>query len=180
MKELKLTRSLLSGYYVSIMVSFFLFQLIKEPIVNIWTTWFMSFLKSVFKIDATSRGIAWLSLLFICFVIVFIVRRFVVEVLNLYADDESYTNWEVGFLTLLVLGFFIYTVNQVFSQPMPSEWFPEFAVKLFGGQSNTNSVFTYTVEDRNVWTIVPWLWTVGPLAFMYFRTIASKFQTGAK
>jgi hypothetical protein len=179
MKELKLSRSLLSGYYVSVMISFFLFQLIKDPIVTIWTTWFMSFLKSVFKIDSASTGIAWLSLVFICFVLVFIIRRFVVEVLNLYSEDQPYKNWEAGFLGFLVLGFFIYTVNQVFNQPMPSEWFPDFVIKLLGGQS-TSSLVSYTIEDRNVWTIVPWLWTVGPLAFMYLMTIASKFQTGAK
>jgi hypothetical protein len=180
MKELKLTRSLLSGYYISVMISFFLFQLIKEPIVNIWTTWFMSFLKSVFKVDAASRGVAWLSLIFICFVIVFIVRRFVVEVLNLYSDDEKYKPWESGLLALLIFGFYIYVVNQVFDQPMPREWFPDLVIKLLGGTATGISLVTGSTEDRNLLTIVPWLWTIGPLAFMYVRTITSKFQTGDK
>ena len=178
MKELKLTRSLLSGYYVSVMIGFFLFELIREPIVSIWTTWFVSFLKSIFGIDATTTGMSWLALLFVCFVIVFMIRRFIVEVLNLYSNDEDYNEGEKVILLLLILGFFIYVVNSVFRQPMPSGWFPDVVIMLFGGQSDTSSVLNSTVEGRNTWTIVPWLWTIGPVAFMYFRTIAAKFKTG--
>ncbi len=180
MKELKLNRSLLSGYYVSILISFFLFQLIKESIVNLWTTWFISFLAAAFKINATTSGATWLSLVFICFIVVFVIRRFVVEVLNLYSDNESYKPWESGVLLILVAGYFIYVVNKVFSQPMPSAWFPDFLVKLLGGNGEGIEVVALSVEEKNAWTIVPWLWTIGPVAFMYFRTIASKFKSGEK
>lgn len=180
MKEFKLSRSLLSGYYVAILASFFLFQLLRDLIVTVWTVWFVSVLKALFNIDATSKGPAYISLLLICFLIVFLIRRFVIEVVDLHASNENNTNSENWVLLFLVFGFFIYTVNQVFTQPMPTEWFPEVVIKFFGGEANSLINVPATPEDKNTWTIIPWLWTIGPLAFMYVRTIASKFTDGDK
>jgi len=178
MKEFKLGRSILSGYYVAVLISFFLFQLLKEPIVSTWTTWFVSALKEVFKIDATSRGPAWLSLVFICFLIVFIIRRFVVEILDLHSSKDNSPAWENVVLGFLILGFFFYTINKVFDQPMPKEWFTDPFIKFLGGQSTDMN--NLPITEKNTWTIVPWLWTVGPLVFMYIRTIASTFKNGDK
>lgn len=181
MNEFKLNRSLLSGYYVAIMISYFLFKLLKEQIVSVWTIWFLSFLKSVFKINATTNGYTWLSLIFICFIVTFIIRRFVVEVLDLHSSNKEGSDWENTVLAFLIFGFFIYTTNQIFSQPMPREWFPEIIIKLFGGDQNTlGGLATASIEERNTWSIVPWIWTIGPLAFMFTRTLAAKFKSGEK
>lgn len=171
LKEFKLSRGLLSSYYIAAIFSFFLFQLpmVKEVIKGT-ATWLISALKVAAGIEISNTS-AWLTLFLVCFCITFAMRRFVVYPLGFYINDEGAPTWELIALALLVLGFYIYLLNQVFiDQPMPASW-PRFLLRLLDGYKNTFSVATpATIEERNTWAVVPWFWLVGPLTFMYVRT----------
>ncbi len=173
MAEFKLSRGLLSAYYIAVLISYPLFRLIKDSI-NVWVTWLISAIKV--STGATLQGNAplWLSLFFVCFAITFLIRKFIVQPLGFYINDEGATNVELWVTLFLILGAYIYFINQVFSQPMPTE-LPVWIMKLVDGYKHTFVTTSVTsIEENNTWVIVPWLWNIAPIAFMYFNVRLKK------
>ena len=169
MGEFKLTRGLLSAYYISVLISYPLFNLMKDVIIG-WVTWLVSVIKVTTGATLQGNGPLWFSLFFVCFAITFLIRKFVVQPLGFYINQEGGNNVELILLLLLVLGSYIYFLNQVFTQPLP-EW-PVWLLKLVDGYKHTYMVTQVSgVEERNAWVFVPWLWNLGPIAFMYFRVL---------
>jgi hypothetical protein len=137
------------------------------------STWLVSFVKVFFNLSVNNTS-AWMSLFVVCFAITFVLRRFVVEPMGFYISEEGAPGWELAVLLVLVLGFYIYMLNQNFDQPMPETW-PKNLLKLLDGYKHTYTPTATSIEERNTWLIVPYFWTITPLAFMYFRT---KLRTG--
>ena len=171
--EFKLSRGLFSSYYIAGIFSYFLFELTKEWIISL-TTWVINVVETElgYKVNNPST---WLFLFFVCFLITFLIRRYIVYPLGFYINEEGAPTWELIVLGCLVFGSYIYLLNQVFDQPMPSNW-PKQLLKLVDGYKNTFSVSqtNQSLVERNTWAIVPWLWTVGPILFMIARTKLSK------
>jgi hypothetical protein len=168
MKEFKLTRRLLSSYYIAALFSFLFFQMLPAPIQGI-TTWLISALKVSVGVSVNNTS-TWFALFFVCFAITWAIRVIIVEPLGFYINDEGAPFWELIILTLLVLGFYVYLLNQVFDYPMP-ETLPKFVLQAVDGYKNTYVVTSAgSIEERNTWAIVPWLWNFGPITFMYVRT----------
>ena len=171
MKEFKFGKSLLSAYYISILVSFFIFAVSKEIIGSI-SSWILSFFAVMFGFKAQGNGLLWTWLFIVCFLILILIRKFVVEKLDFFAKDEFEKSWQIWIFGMLILGFFIYIINLSFpSQPMPSDWWPEWLIRFFGGYKNTfPDKFVLSVEEKNFWQIVPYIWHLGPISFLYFTS----------
>lgn len=174
MQEIKPSKPLFSAYYIASLISFFVFQL--QFIENIITTiagWLISFLAYFTGANLRGNGPLWASLFFTCLFFTFLIKKYIVVPLGFYIKEESAKSWEDWALGFIVLGFYIYLLNIIFSQPMPL-W-PVWFVRLLGGYRNTYlEDYTRTIEEQNVWSILPWLWHLGPIAFMYVRTILYK------
>ncbi|MEM1312772.1 MAG: hypothetical protein AAGF07_04915 [Patescibacteria group bacterium] len=172
-----INRQKLAGWYISIIISFFVFNLAKELIVNVFSDWTASVLIIILNNNLSDTFISWAALFIVCLAIVWLVEWTVVEALNFLPDNEDYSWLSLGVLFALTLGSFLYILNSVFDQPMPQEIFPDMLAKFLGGNSTNSSSFPDSVEDNNVLTLSPWLWTLGPLVFIWIKTIASKFET---
>lgn len=173
MKDLKLSRSLLSSYYVSAIFSFFLFQLIHDQVIA-WTSWVLITLNTAFGWVVSGDGPIWFALFLMCFGITTLIRQLIVMPLGFYNDNESARNWELWVLLLLILGFYIYLLNNVFqSQNMPPE-LPAWFVRLVGGTRGSTLLSAQAFQESNTWTIIPWLWNIGPIAFMYYIHLKNK------
>lgn len=168
MGEFKLTRGLLSAYYIAVLISYPLFNLIQD-LINSWVTWLVSATKVATGISLQSSGQLWLALFFVCFVITAIIRKFVVQPLGFFINDEGAPTWELWVTLFLVLGAYVYFLNQIFAQPMPKEW-PIWLLKLVDGYKNTFFVTSSDSAENQTWVIVPWLWNIAPITFMYVRT----------
>jgi hypothetical protein len=169
MNNFKLNRKVLSSYYVAVLISFFLFQLISpffaDGVVNI-----AGLLGDWFNGDFRNNGRLWLVLLGSAIVLAVIIRQFIVEPLGLFIDNEE-SGWEAFVLTILILGFYIYILNQNFTYSMPQDWWmPTWLIRLLGGYRNTFTPFISQAEYVEPWFLIKWLWYLGPIGFLYVRT----------
>ncbi len=171
MKEFKFSKSLLSAYYVASLVSFFLFQVARGLISQI-AAWVLSFLSVILGFKVQTNGPLWLALFGVCLIITLLIRKFIIEKLDLFVKDEFAKSWQIWVFGLLVLGFFIYIINLSFpSQPMPNDWWPKWFIRFLGGYKNSYpEEFVLSVEENNLWSIVPWIWHLGPIAFLYISS----------
>jgi hypothetical protein len=166
--DLKPTRKTFSSYYIASIFAFFLFQLIPNAIIK-WSNWIASSLTTIFKVDLQDNNKLWLVFFVTTFFITFLIRRFLVQPLGFFISDEGAPYWELFILFFIVLGFNIYLLNQVFSQPMPTGWMPQGLIYFLDGGKNTYTSSS-DVAVKNTWSFVPWFWHIFPLAFMFVRT----------
>jgi len=167
--DFKPSRKTLSSYYIAAIFSFFLFQLISDLVIK-WSNWIASVLTTTARLDVQGDGtLLWLVFFFTTFIFTFLIRRFVVQSLGFYIDTEGAPYWELIILFFIVFGFDIYLLNQVFSQPMPTQLFPQPLIYFLDGGRNTFPTGN-NVAISNTWSFVPWFWNIFPLVFMYVRT----------
>ncbi|MEI6728294.1 MAG: hypothetical protein WCK98_01500 [bacterium] len=167
--DFKLRRKILSTYYIAVVFSYFIFRVIA-PFITTWVRESARFLTQNTTFNFIESGRFWLFFLFFCFIITFLIRRFVVEPLGFFIEEEGDdTWWENVIMAILILGLYIYLLNQLFTFPMP-EWTPEWLARLLGGYKNTFLAFSSQTEEQLSWPILPWIWYIGPIVFMYFRT----------
>jgi len=168
--EFKVSRGLLSSYYISAIFTFFMFQIpLAEDLIRNVSSWLINALEVLFGFTIDIGGI-WIVLFLVCFFFTSMLRRFVVYPLGFYINDEGAPAWELIVLTALILGFYTYLLNQVFTEPMPLQT-PEPILRLVDGYDNTyRAVGPQSSQEAITWSIVPWFWYFFPLAFMYVRT----------
>lgn len=162
MRDIRLTREFLSSYYVAILIFSSIFGSLKwfKETVGDLQFWLNSFVETFIE-NANGSWVPWLCLFLACFAIVSLIRKFVVMPLGLYVKEEGAVSWELAVLTFLVFGSLLYYLNIYFKQPMPAD-LPETFVKLFGGYHGNISY-----QEAKVWSVVPYIWTLGPILFMY-------------
>ncbi len=155
MNELQLNRRLLSAYFISILFSTLLFRLsFFRGLIRKGRDVMESFITNLTN-QNVSELISWISLISVCFLIVFTIKRFIVEPMGLYMDaDEDLTRLESGILLILIAGSLIYYVNIYFGQSMPSNS-PEIIQSLLVG------------EGGKYESLIPVLWNIGPLVYLY-------------
>lgn len=167
MKELQVSKSLLSAYFFA---SVFFYYLISNlsPLGELVTKiqwWIFDFINTADTQKATAdmqAWLPWLTLFLASFVLIFIIKNFIVEPMQIHLNDSYAQPVELAVLAIFSFGAVVYLVNTSFPlQLMPSVT-PDWVVKLFGGISESVTRF----ESRK-WDFVPWLWTVGPLVYIY-------------
>ncbi len=168
-----MTPRLVSSYYISILFATVLFQLDAiRWLVSSIHEWIASSLQAITTITIP-YWVYWFLMLFAAFLIITLLKIFIIDPLELHANDSDTRNWQVWLFAFLVLGLFIYILNLNFSQPMPSE-FPGFVVKIFQGSRNTPGVEINSVAESNFYSIFPWIWQLGPMMFMYYYANQAK------
>jgi hypothetical protein len=166
-KNFKIDRKVLSSYYIAVVFAYFIFVVFGKMVTDSVLT-FGKFLGENFGFDFVENGRFWWFFIVVCFLFITFLRGAVVEPLGYFVDTDTEPTWETIIFSFLVFGFFIYLVNQAFGLPMPKN-IPVWAVKLFGGYKNTYLPLDYRPEAEVGWSLVPYLWYLAPIAFMYVR-----------
>lgn len=173
--EFKISRGLLSSYYIAAIFTYFFFQLpmITNLVLGV-ATWLISFVTVTASTSVADSNV-WYFLFFVCLCITTLIRRLIVHPLGFFINDEGAPAWELGVLTALILGFYIFLLNQVFiDTPMPSN-IPTLLVRAVDGYYNSYQMNSQTtLEVRNTFAIVPWFWYIAPISFMYVKTLLMK------
>ncbi len=159
--DFSFSRKTLSSYYIASLISILLFRLINGQIIR-WSNFVGKMISSAFENPIDSVGESWLVFVFSCFIITLLIRRIIIQPLGMYIKEEDAPGWELLILFILVFGSYLYNLNQIFTQPMPT-WVPGFLVRLVDGVK---------VGEAQLipWFFVPWLWDLGPILFMFTRT----------
>lgn len=167
MKELQFGKSLLSGYFFASVFFFFIASNLP-PVTKFLTQlhwWIYDVVRTADTQNATADMQTWLpwSTLFLaCFLMIFLMKNTLVEPMGFTLPDSYTPPAELVVLMLLVFGSLIFFVNNIFpAQLMPSVT-PDIVVKLFGGISES-----VTRTESEAWSFVPWVWTIGPLIYIY-------------
>jgi hypothetical protein len=164
---------LVSSYYVAILFATVLFQLEGlRWLVTVLHSWLANTLQTLTTFPIQG-WIYWLVLLIAAFIIVTILKIFIIDPLELHANDADSRGWQVYFFAFIVLGLFIYILNLNFSQPMPSE-IPGFIIKMLEGSRNTPGAEISSSAEGNFYSIFPWIWQLGPIIFMYYYANEAK------
>ena len=174
MPGIKVNKIILSAFYIATIFSFLFFQLLEPIIINV-TAWAIGLVQLAFNVRFAGDGPLWLALVLVCFILTNIIRKLITEPLGFYVNEEGATGGEIVFLTILVAGFFIYILNQIFiTVPMPRDWFPEWFIRSFDGWREVGGARP-TGTNRAVWAIVPWIWHIGPIGYLYYIFLKSNY-----
>ena len=154
-----------SEFYIATLFAFFLFQLLRGPI-QMLATWIKSSLDVLINVNINNTGNQWLFLVGLCVLLTLMIRMLLIEPLGLNIKNESQSGWETFLTAFFVFGFFIYTINLNFTQPMDSKW-PDLFIKLTYGWPNLYGNISMKGSEMTFLQIVPWLWIVGPMVCFY-------------
>lgn len=169
MKTFKPTRLFITSFYVASLVSFYIFRLIPELLFT-WTQWAISVFVNVFQFEAIGETSVWWALLLVCMSITFIIRKFVIEPLGFYVNGQASSGAELAILSVLCLGFYFYSFNTLFPEYVMPDTFGFFRTAL--GDSNNY----LSIEGRNSWAIIPWIWYIGPIGYMFSMYLRSEMS----
>jgi len=172
---LKFDRATLSAFYIATWFSFILFgQLLKEQLSQLADIFYNFFARDV-QLQVNPSSLFWYSIFLAAFLVTFLLTFFVTKPLGIYMNNSSSAMWVDVVFFFLVVGFFVYVVNQSIQQPMPSEIPPQI-VRFLGG---VESVSTRTVSP--VWSnIAAPFWVLSPisLVFLISRVKSAKQEEG--
>jgi hypothetical protein len=182
MPKISFTWKFFSSYYISTLIVFFLIQV--KIIANIITSisyWLINFISVSGYKDAISDNKVWLILWACVVIFTFLLQTYVIQPLGFYIDKEDRLGgWDriAGFV--LLFGTQIFLINKVFDQPMPPNFVPippawnVNLIRLLGGFENTFANSKETEADKFLWQVRDIFWNIGPIAFMYIKTILIK------
>ncbi len=180
-KEFILNRHFLTGYYVAILISQHVLDLMKDFIVKDLTPWIDNFLKVAVGYDAAIKGTSWFLFALVCFLVVLAVKKIIVEMLDMTSSSSESIRNEVILGSILLVGFFFYTINTTFAEyfiptfgrisPLRSmpEWIPDIIRKALYDPG------TPVAAGNKFWGFFPVLWTLGPALLMVYIEVQKKF-----
>jgi hypothetical protein len=184
-REFQLNRQFITGYYVAILISQHVFGLTKDFIAKDLTPWIDNLLKVTIGYDAGVKGTSWFLFTFVCFLVVWGVKK-VVELLEMTSDSNESIRNEVILGVILLLGFFFYTINTTFVEffepvigrlallkTMP-EWIPDFVRRALSDPG------TPIAPGNRFWGVFPFVWTLGPLFLMVYMEFQKRFHFEVK
>ena len=159
-----------SSYYISVLLSYFFLRLpiFKELLTQI-STWLLSLLAN-FNFNVIGNGPIWLVFFVSSILLTSAIQMFIVIPLGFYINKDIGFNSNIEKITLFVLifGSQIYLLNEIFRQPMPSEWLPQWIIKAFGGEFNTYRIAKSSGFSENAWAAMQYIWYLGPTLFLFF------------
>jgi hypothetical protein len=155
-------RKNLSGWYVAILISYFVFQPLHEWIIKLAD--FLIKMLGLAGVKIVDQNGIWIILILTCFLISVAIKMFFVDSLSINIDKDGGGGAERLWLGFLLIGMYLYIFNRIFTeQPMPT-FFPKFAVNLFGGYAESFSMSGESFSS-NTWIIIHGLlWHLGPVA----------------
>ncbi|GAB4145180.1 MAG: hypothetical protein OHK0017_04520 [Patescibacteria group bacterium] len=172
--DLKIGRANLSSWYVAILISYFVFQPLKEAIINM-ATYALRFLNTILAVKITDLNGQWLLLFSICLFLTFLIQKFFVTNIGLQASKDGGKGVELYMLTFLLIGLYLYVLNKIFTEQPMATFFPEKAVYLFGGAENTYPAGYLSRTDLTTWGVIHGLlWHLGPIMVLWIGSSAQK------
>jgi hypothetical protein len=176
MGKFSLSRQLLSGYLIAIIIFVFIARLFSDSIIFL-TTALNNLIYASTSFSANNTDSIWWILVITCFFVVVIIKQVIVDVLGINTHEESSYLWEPWVLLLLLIGSLMYNVNVIFPEyPMPVLT-PNFIVRLLHGSKFGLPISTSS--DAFVANFfAPFLWNLGPFILMWTMHIRSK-MTGS-
>ena len=166
----------LSEFYLATIFSLFLFRLFDSMII-LFARWVLASLSVIFTYDIPN-GQTWNVLISVTLFITLLFRSFLIKPLGLKIDKPAGSNLEFGVTIIATLGFYLYTINTVFTSiPMPTSY-PQWFLRVTDGYKNTFENTINNVVTQSFWSIVPWVWILLPIACFYYPVI--KFGVGSK
>ena len=171
-----------SSYYITILLTYFLLQV---QFINDTVSYVSQWIVTLFTLNgyqnALTNGKVWLVLFFSVVIFTFIIQQLIILPLEFFIGrDVKLDGWTKFFMFLFVFGSQIFLINKIFSQPMPQDFLPipeswnVFLIRLLGGYDNTFNVFSETGMERTLWQVRDIIWYIGPISFMYFKTLLVK------
>lgn len=159
--------------YVATLFATALFQLegLRWVVANAHI-WLANSLQAILTLPVQG-WIYWSVMVFVTILVIIIIKFYIVDPLELHANDTDSRGWQVYTFAFLSIGFFLYILNLNFSQPMPAE-FPEFLIKALDGTRNTPNIVINSSSESNFYSIFPWIWQLGPIIFMYYYANQAK------
>jgi hypothetical protein len=164
-----------SEFYIATLISFFVFTLGKPFVVNL-TNWLLSAFQAIFQYSP-QPGEEWWCLLLVCFVLVNLIKTFIIEPLGFKASVSSKNSWETFLTSIAVFGFFVFVVNTVFFEVILLPEFPLWIKRLIQPLLVTNAS-SVSVAEKSFWSLIPWLWTIAPIFAFYFSLISKAVNSG--
>jgi hypothetical protein len=162
-------KSELSSFYVATLISFFIFNVASQYIVSL-SAYIIRFLDVVGGFRA-SNGQLWYCLFIVSLVLTVALKSFVVDKLGFGIVQDS-KGWETFASFAIIMGFFVFVINQAFVQPMPDS-IPLWLVKILGGEKSS-TLGLRSANEAVVWSIIPWIWTFAPIAVFFYPAIKTK------
>ena len=159
----------LSEFYLATIFSLFLFRLFDSLIILL-AKWVISLLSVIVNYNI-SPGQVWNVLLVVTVFITLLFRSFLIKPLGLKIDKPAGSNLEFWVTIIAVLGFYLFTINSVFTLvPMPTSY-PEWFIRAANGYANTYGDTVSNVVTQSFWSAVPWVWILLPIACFYYPVI---------
>lgn len=149
------TRNMLSSYYISLLFATLIFRLqpFNTFILSVQDFVQASMTRILNTDNANTTTIVWFSLVVVCFLVVFLIKIFIVDPVGLSIQDETGMNiWEKIILSCIIIGAFLYYVNDYFSVAMPSEFAP--IIRQFFGDKMISGIDAMRIAAF-VWNILP-------------------------
>jgi hypothetical protein len=172
--SLQIGRAALSSWYVAILISFFVFQPLRDIIANV-TNFLVRVLNNILAIKIIDGNGLWIVLFFVCFIITFAIQRFFVAATGMQITKDGGKSIEIYALALLLIGLYLYVLNKIFiDQPMPT-FFPDKIVYLLGGAENTFTLNSQQRSELVIWTVFQgFFFHLGPLFIFWISTTTDK------
>lgn len=175
-----------SSYYISVLIVFFLIQVkIVENVITTISYWLVSFIAANGYKDAIADNKVWLILWLAIIIFTLLLQQYVIQPLGFYIDKgDRLSGWDRTFGLVLLFGTQIFLMNKVFSQPMPVNFLPipptwnVNLIRFLGGYENTFNALRETDSEKFLWQVRDIFWNIGPVAFMYIKTITSSKPSG--
>jgi hypothetical protein len=168
--DFKLNWKNVSGLYIATLLSFLFFGLIKGTVLDI-ASWVYSLVVTTGGIQpdlSSANSYFWLAFFITCLLITIFIKKVIVDGLGLHMSDTGGEVWQVAIVLVIVLGSYVYLLNQSFEQAMPTKWMTPEMIKLFDGADYTYDIPPdRTLEESNIWAISDWLWRLGPIVAIY-------------
>jgi hypothetical protein len=167
----------LSEFYLATVFGFFIFQLLK-PLIFTIASWSLAAVRTVFSLRINEADSVWYCLILVCFLLVILLKVYIIRPLGLKIDYNSSGAWETVISFVVIFGFYLYIINKIFlTVPMPKDS-PLWLIRVLDAWENnfiTNS--SVTVYERNFWAIVPFIWILAPLVIFYYPIIKKGFSS---
>ena len=172
--NLSVGRAALSSWYVAILISFFVFQPLRDVIVII-ANFFVKMLNSILAIKIADNNGLWIVLFATCFIITFAIQKFFVSSTGLQITKDGGRGIEIYLLMLILIGLYLYVLNKIFiDQPMPT-FFPDKVVYLVGGAENTFSLTAQQRSELVIWSVIQGvLFHLGPIIMFWVGANSQK------
>jgi hypothetical protein len=175
----RISRGLLSGLYLALLISSQLFQikLIKDFVAKSREV-LDKLLGDTLNISTISRDwFAYISLIIVAGAVIYIIKKFLVDPIKFHIEDETgVTTFELVGFSASIIGLFLYYLNTSFAIPMPVD-IPNTLREMLGDTSLLGNPTDITSKAYKYSSIYQFIWYAAPLVSLFMIVKSGKSNT---